>query len=498
MTIESKHYIVPLALFLSLILGTLSSAIGIYVIAIVIVILFLGFYVANINKFFWTFLFLLPFLPNYLSISLSESLPLFSAYRLLLLFFIIDQLLIKNRLSQLFKTIKEDKFQKVILLYGIVVFSVGLYHLHSGDRTAFIGAISILVESILFYYLILMNIKLEKKRYGEKFLDKFLGTLCLSAFILSIMGVIEYITSFNAFTLLETSNVEGVGSSTYIRQGELRVSTSFPHSLGYGLYLLLIIPISYFQIIRYKGMNKNKYYYYSTLFILLLINMFFTSSRSVMLAFFVTFLMFFVMSNLKKKLIIFYATLCLGFPLLAFSITPIAEEVPVISSVGQNIKSLSDTFLGTSMVEEFGRNAEPFTYRKELVSYAFTQQGTENIVGKGIGFIRTEPLSFNLPSLNPYGPTVSNSVDNYYINVKLEQGWVGLAITLILFITVLSKLFINRKSNFLYVIIFISFAGYLSQFFMVNHLETLKYFWILLALFAGHAYQNKDKELTLK
>lgn len=493
-TIIDNQTIVIIFAFLVTIIVTIIGALysSIYSLAITGVFLFVIFYLMNFKRFFWCFILILPFLPSYFSFKISDAIPLISGIRILFLFFIIDQLLIKRRIQTLVGTIKKDKFKIFIFIYGISIVFTGLYHFTIGDKTALIGSISILIEDVLFYYLILMNIQIEKSKLDKQFINKFLHTICISAFILSILGIVEYLTSFNVFTLLETSNVEGVSSSTYIRQGNLRISTSFSHSLGYGLYLLLLIPIAYFQ---YKNSSKrNSRNFYLTLTLLLLINMLLTSSRSTLIAFFVSLVFYFLMSNLRKKLNLFLLICFFIIPLLGFSITPMAEEIPVLSIVGKNVKALSDTLLGTTYIDEYGSNSDPFIYRETLIQYAFSLNGSENILGKGIGFIRSQPLVFDIPELNPYGPTISYSVDNFFINQKLEIGWIGLITTILLFASIIYFAFKHRKEQNIYLIFLVSLIGYTCELFMVNSLDTLKYFWIITALLSAFS-SNKSINL---
>ncbi|MGQ7889891.1 O-antigen ligase family protein [Paenibacillus sp. WC2504] len=457
----------------------------IYPITIAVSGLCFVYYLINYKKTFWYFLGIIPFLPAYFSVQFG-SFPVITAFRVLLLLFIIDQLILKKRLAFLLNTMKKDRLAPIILFYTAVICSTSLVHLAMDkDFTSMIGAISIIVEKVLLYYLVLMNINIESNR-NSAYLDKVLHTFCFSAFVLAVLGVIEYFTSFNVFSLLETSNSEAIRYSTYIRQGDLRVASSFLHSLGYGLYLLLIIPIVFYQLRKYMNNKKTiGFKYYVVLLFLLLTNLLLTSSRSTLIALAIGFIVYFIMTSLRNKIIIAYSAVFLCIPFLVFSITSYADDIPLVSSVGKNVKALSDTLLGTSLVEDYGKNSEPFTYREELVRYAFNQEGIDGVFGKGIGFIRNEPLIFYLPTINPYEATVSKSVDNYYVNAKLESGWIGLLVTIIFLLTVLLKIYKQRKKDFFYLVLFTSFAGYLIELTMVNELETMRYFWILLAVFSA-------------
>ncbi|MCM3693176.1 O-antigen ligase family protein [Neobacillus niacini] len=492
-----------IAVIITIILVSTLSLLGVFksnIISLALfgAILFILLYLAANKKVFWCYLLIIPLVPTYFAFNLSDSLPLLSAYRMLLLVLVIDQLILKKRTPLLVKTISKDKFAPIITIYSLGIFFIGLYHFISkSNTTAFVGTIAILFEYVLLYYIVLMNINLIIKKKGKsETLKGILKILCISAFILAIFGIIERLISFNLFTLLDISQRAGIGATTHVRMGELRVSTSFIHSLGYGLYLLLMIPIVFYQVTIYKETKGKQYYFNLILLLLLFVNILFTNSRSTLLALAASMLIFFFLSNFKKKIISLYLVILIGIPIIGLSLTPFAEKIPVISSISGNVKSLSDTLLGTSYVENYGSNEEPFTYRKQLITFAFSQTGYENIAGKGIGFIRKEPLVFYLPEINPYGLTVSYSVDNYYVNVKLELGWVGLILTISLFLVFLVSIFKNRNNSFFNKILLVSLSGYLFELTMVGELDTLKYIWIIFAVFTAFSVypQNYDKQ----
>lgn len=456
---------------------------------IAFIILYCIFY----KRIFWVFIFFLPFLPPYFAIQI-DFLPIITASRVLFLLFFIDQLIIKKKFTKLVNTINADRYKSLIVIYLLSILISGCVHLYRNNITGFVGSLSVLLENVLLYYLVSMNIEEEFVSKGKEYtLNRMLNILCTSAFILSILALFEYSTHFNVFTLLDIFNSEGINSEStmYIRQGKLRVTSSFVHSLGYGLYLLLMIPVSFYQFSNSKHGTLNRIFYF-VLSLLLLLNIFLTYSRStIAILFAVSFGTFFILSKLKMKIYIFYSVLLIGLPMIMFSITPYAANIPILSSVGDNVKSLVDTFLGTHLATDFGKNSEPFTYRLKLIEFAFFEQnGINNWFGKGIGFIRTEPLSFNLPSLNQYSNVISNSVDNYYVNVKLETGWIGLVGTLVLifslFIDLLKK---SRRSKF-GITLLVAFAGYFAELVSVNELYTIQYFWILFALFSVY-YNTK-------
>lgn len=458
-------------------------------IGITIIIAFSTYYALNYRNTFWHFIFILPFIPPYLAYQVSSSLPVVTAFRFLLILFAFDQLIIKKRFNLFLTTVKNDRFTIPITLYSIGIMIPGLYYLFfEFNKTAFVGSLSTIIEGVFLYYLVLMNFNIYLSK-DNKYFQKSLSIFCYASFALAFLGIIEYLTYFNIFHLLNISNVAVITANSYIRQDQLRVSSSFSHALGYGLYLLLFIPIAYY---KYKYCHHKNIYRLGLL--LLIINLLMTISRSTILAFMTAIFIYFLFSNLKKKIIFIYSVVFIAIPIILLSLAPGANSIPGLSTVSNNVEGISDTFFGTHLSQNYGHNIQPFSYRNQLIDFAFSQQGTENILGKGVGFIRTEPLVFYLPDVNPYGPTISNSVDNYYMNVKLESGWFGLISTVLLFVLIMVTVFKYWNKILFSKIIFISFCGYMIGLFMVNDLDTIQFLWILLALFSAHLNVTKKIE----
>lgn len=453
---------------------------------IVLVILFLMFYFTNIRNSYKIFFMIVPLIPMYLAIDINPSLPLISAYRLLYMLFIIDQLIIKKKMNILIESVKRDKFNKFVFFYVIGIFISTMFNF---NKTSVVNLVSIIIEQVLLYYIIRINL------YKEEVIKSIIDIVIKVSLLLSILGIMEYITSFNIFSLLDTS--QRVISSYYIRMGSLRVSTSFKHSLGYGLYLVLFIPIVLYRLNTLKQNRKNLRYLRTIItFILMNINVMLTSSRSTLLVLLLQYLIIFIMLNWKKKIVTIIITSIIAGSMIILSISPVAEGMFGISIVSQSIKSLSNTFIGNNSDETFGENSEPFTYRKELIKYSFNKKGKDFLVGEGLGFIRENPLVFNLPELNKWEPIVSYSVDNYYVLKFLELGIMGLIPMTILFGAFTINMFLNRKKSYLSKMLLISTIGYFLHLFMVDELETIKYLWILFAIFSSHLKYINEHRLS--
>lgn len=465
------------------------------VLAAGLVVLGIVYYALNSHRLFWHFVFLIPLLPPFLAFK-GGGLPFINGFRLMLVVFIFDQLVLKRRIPEFINAIKQDRFKIIVLIYGLCTFASGFYQFTiARDTGAFIGSLAILVEKILFYYLIIINVKIHVQKLGVKdFLKKFLHIICAGSFVLAFFGIIEFLTNYNVFQLLDISNSEDLKYKEYIRSGQIRVSSSFAHTLGYGLFLLIVIPISFYQL--KMSQTKKIKFFYSILSLLLIVNLFMTLSRSVMLAGVICLVTSFFLVNFKQKLKLFLIAIYFLVPILLLSLSSYGNNILVISTIGTNIKALSDSFLGTSLVENFGANEEPFSYREQLIDYAFAVKGEESVFGKGIGFIETEPIEMYIPELNPFAPTVSKSVDNFYLLIKLEQGWIGLVATILLFVVVLLTMLRFKNNNPFNFFILIAFIGYIFELTMVADLDTIKYFWLFLGVYSVVHIHKEESPLV--
>ncbi|QYR19213.1 O-antigen ligase family protein [Paenibacillus sp. sptzw28] len=491
MELSSSKSKILFVLFASIIVSfiTLTGLSNTMQIIFALALLGIILYLIQNQKLFWYFVILIPFLPPYFSYKMGEM-PFINGFRILLFILIYDQLILKQRISNLVNAIKGDKFKIAILIYATCILIPAFVRMYSmQDASNLVSSITIIVEKVLLYYLILMNIHIEVEKIGDKqkFLHKFLHTISIVAFILSVFGVIEFLAQFNIFSLLDVSNFEGLKYSQFIRSGHLRVSSSFAHSLGYSMYLIIMIPLIFYQIKMAKEISKKQYYFYLTLLVLLMLNMFMTLSRSALISLSISLIVFFIFAKLKTKIRFIFLFIYFALPLLTLSVTPFGESIG-LSAIGDSVKALSDSLFGTSYVKDFGNNVEPFSFREELIKYAFSQSGLEDFFGKGIGFLRNEPMVFYIPELNPFDVTTSQSVDSYYMLVKLEQGWVGLIATITLFSIIILMMLRYMKYNLFNFVLLLSFVGYLFELTMVADLDTIKYFWILLAVFS--AYHN--------
>ena len=303
------------------------------------------------------------------------------------------------------------------------------------------------------------------------------------AWFLGIYGVIEYALGFSPMIkLLRT--LPAVASEVY-RSGQFRISGPCVHPIAYGmtlLFLLCIISIDY---------DRDEIYLlkHPFLYLLLLFNIFLTGSRGPLgLAFVETIVIVFASKGeRRKKTIIVLMVLILLFAVL--------EMALIGTSIGRyimmQITSIIDEVFGTSYSVNFGANLTLLNMSSDYRDYLpriFTVEWLNPLVGRGanaqVGF--------------EFDGVYIQSVDNYYAATYIRYAYPGLVsfvLMQIMAVYYMLKSGLKHKSG-LCVGLAIGFVTYSIGLWWVDYLQTTKYMYILLAIYAAYyskSFQNLDK-----
>lgn len=453
------------------------------------------------NKVFYAFIFLLPLMPKYFAIDFS-GLPLMTIYRLTVLFvFLIEFSIYGFNIFKKIIYILKKSIGKIVL-FMLLVFLVSALNAKSNE--AFITIVGYIFDNILLFVIVFNRINSNKSNYQDE-IYKILKLLVYSTLMLSIFGILEFLTGKNVFSMLDTVKRDFISTSdTYIRMGAARVETSFGHPLGYGLFLILIIPVIVFFIRIAK--SRAEINFYSLIFFLAVINIFLTASRSTMLCLLIEILFLFAIINFKMKIKLVYISMIFILILVLITFNMNIGTIGILETVKNSILMMSDAFLKTNYIDNFGSNSDPFIYRKFLVHYAWQQPTQIKLIGKGLSFLRNEPLRFWNNDLNPYHIIETRSIDNFYILKFLETGVFGVLSIISMFMYYILKVIKIIKSRVADIFskyvctgILISMIVYYIYLFMVDELDTLKYMWVFYAIVISidlNNSQNKTKSTS--
>lgn len=300
------------------------------------------------------------------------------------------------------------------------------------------------------------------------------------SYFFGIYGLVEFACGQSLF-LKFLATVPTAVTNCY-RSGHYRVMGPCGHPLGYGLVLLLLIALACVDL------EKDEIYLFKrpVLLVLLLVNVILTGSRSTLgiaAAEVVVILLISNRTNIKKSLFMMVCCIVLlGLFLLLFHKTGVGRYILM------QITSVIDQVFGTEWAGLFGadvttlQNSE--NYRKHLPEI-FKLDWLNPLIGRGIK--------------RGFGAEIDgvfiHSVDNYYVVQYIKYAYPGL-ISYMLFIG--TTLFVMIKSirffkSALCKLALVATVCYYVNLWWLDALQTLKYEYIMIALFFAFVLQKRDE-----
>lgn len=370
-----------------------------------------------------------------------------------LFFIIVDE----QRKRDFVDLIIKSKFTMFLVPYLIVIgYTMGL----RADINAFLNPFMELLSLYLLIYVIQHSVGVEKA----------IRILTIFTYVFAIMGLVEYVMDVSPFSYLNT--LPGIYTGRFVRSGHYRIMSSCVHSLGYGLLLMTIVPFACLDLKK----NKIDIFKNFILLILLALNVFLTGSRSTLAVFLIEVFLLFLLSDIKhkKRVVLIGIVLLVGVAgfLVVFHNTNIAQYIML------QITTIVDEILGTEFSVTYGANLNDLSsssnYRDQL-KYIFTLDWLNPFLG--IGRKRTFSAEIN--------GSFIKSVDNFYIAEYIRYAYPGL-ISFVLFV---AHFVVNiakgalKKKSALCKMLLVGCAGYLINLMWVDSLQTLKYLYVLFAIY---------------
>ncbi len=305
-----------------------------------------------------------------------------------------------------------------------------------------------------------------------------------SAYFFGFLGLVDY--ALGQSMMLKFLKTVPTSVANIYRSGQYRIMGPCGHSLGYGLYLILLIPLTCIDF------EKKEVFIFKRplLMILLLLNVFLTGSRSTLgIAVLELFLILLCSNrkNVKRTLLYLMALIvALGIFLLLFYNTKIGQYVLM------QIASIIDQFFGTEYAALFGaettRLEDSEEYRK-MLPLIFQLDWLNPLVGRGVS------RSFGV-EINGF---FIESIDNYYIAQYIKYAYPGMITYILIIFTTIAVMIrgvIKYKSPIMKMTL-IGIVCYFVNLWWVDALQTLKYAYIVIAIFYV-LYTNLEEERVLK
>lgn len=377
-----------------------------------------------------------------------------------------------NRYLSFTNLISTEKIGKYLIPYIFVLLYTMVLR---ADLNAFLNPFIEILELFLMVYVIRDSIGV----------DKMVSLVMGFIYFLVIMGIIESFLQFSPFSLLV--NLQGVYAGTFVRGGHYRVMSNCAHSLGYGLLLMTALPFEGYD------METGKYDILRrpVLLVGIIVNVFMTGSRSTLGILFWELLLMLVLTekNVLKKDIFF-----IGVSFVIFVVVIIClQKTSFGNYVLLQLTSVIDALLGTEYSVAYGADLMALTgstaYRDQLKSI-FSVSWLNPLVG--IGRKRNFQAEIN--------GTVIISVDNFYIAEYIRYGYPGM-ITYIIFLLYMVINMVRdmyRTKSALIKTIFIGSFCYLLHLYIADSLQTLKYLYVLFAIYLccdrkEQVFENKSR-----
>ncbi len=300
-------------------------------------------------------------------------------------------------------------------------------------------------------------------------IERTLAWLLRFIYILAVLGIVEYVIGVSPFSYLET--IKGIYTGRFIRSGNYRIMGPCNHSLGYGLLLVAVIPITCYD---YKK-NEINLLLRPFLFLMLAANVFFTGSRSTLSVFIVEAILIFLFSpkENKKKCVLGLSVVVAALAMFLV----VGYNTSVAKYILLQFAGIIDSVFGTEYSVLFGGNMAALSsssnYRDQLI-YIFTVDWLNPFLGLG----RKRSFSSEING------SFIHSVDNFYIAEYVRYAYPGLITYVLVLLRYLIKMLKGsmEKKTALYKILFIGSACYMINLLWVDSLQTLKYLYILIAL----------------
>uniref|UniRef100_UPI004055C670 hypothetical protein n=1 Tax=Acetatifactor sp. TaxID=1872090 RepID=UPI004055C670 len=305
-----------------------------------------------------------------------------------------------------------------------------------------------------------------------------------SAYFFGFLGLADY--ALGESLMLRFLKTVPTSVANVYRSGQYRIMGPCGHSLGYGLYLILLVPLTCIDF------QKKEIFIFKRplLMVLLLLNVFLTGSRStlgiVVLELFLI-LLCSKRKNVKKTFIYLLALIAaLGIFLLLFYNTKIGQYVLM------QLASIIDQFFGTEYAALFGaettRLDDSEEYRK-MLPFIFTLDWLNPLVGRGVS------RSFSV-EINGF---FIESIDNYYIMQYIKYAYPGLVSYVLIILSTVGMMIsaVRKYKNPIMKMALVGTVCYFINLWWVDALQTLKYEYIIIAIFYV-LYTNLEEESAMK
>lgn len=420
------------------------------------------------------FAFLFPIIPLYFQIAGINGINVLSAL------FILGVLIVKGTKVNL--KLSLSAITIVVLIWVICRCASFVV---SGDFTEIIY---FLLRTVGVFYA--LNKIVSKRSY---FLTM-IKAVVYSSFFVSFFGIVEAVTHFNIFSLLNTT-----GELNYnpLRFGLLRILSFSSHTIVYGIYLMFAMSLCLY-FMQFVKNSKRQYRVFQIGYILIWINMLLTVSRSSIIAAIVSQLLILYFSGARrffKNLLKIIVVAAVAMVLLSLAVPKVADMITnvwymILAILNEDYTSLISSSFGEDNLGGVGN-------RVDLYAWVAEEMRGHWLLGHGM----SAEFSHSYSATNGlyYWIAHKTSIEVQYLDVLYRYGLVGMVTEIAVYIGLLISAIRNRVSKKEWEptvgfngVAFAVFACYFAAMFAVNQSSDRNIFYLFTMIFLLYN-KNKNK-----
>ena len=449
--VNKKYSLLLTAVILSIIIGILSSVKPFWLIIGLLIGLFLLLAIWKFELLFLFIIFIYPLIPQYIGYDIGGRI-IINPHRTLMaglfLVWIVTKVFTGDKM-----------FHKTPLNWAIifflstrliaVIFSIDI-------SVSLFRFVSEVVTFFIFYYIVIDTVKTKRQFY------KIVNILIYSGVLVSILGIIEFLSKKNIYAYLDPARENFVltASNILYRTGYFRIEGGFGHPIVLGMYLVLLVPLVLNQTLIDRFPKK---YLWVLALLLMILAILFTFSRSAWVGLFIV-LLFFSIRYIKKSIPVTPVIIISVIVVLVFNVFGIRTNLSKLNVIFEESVSLeekSEIALSTSHRLLQMKHSIPIALKKPFT---------------GFGIAKSKDATGLI------------TIDNYYLNLMIESGITSLIAILLLFLFIFIKLIPVIKNSNDYRFKAMAFAfmssilSYIIILFMVSLTTSFLMFWVVVAL----------------
>ena len=421
---------------------------------------------STFSRLSYLFLFALFVMPQYFGLPTPGfDLTVLRIMQVVMCLYIISKAEYVREFAQMLRTCAQTKY---IGVYFAVLFYTMVLRV---DINAFLNSLLEVLSLFLMTYII-------KKELGQ---ERFIRLILGFAYLLCLLGLVEYVMGRTPFAYLET--IKGLYTGSFYRSGSYRIMGPCNHSLAYGLLLITITPLACLDL-KTNRINILKRVF---LLALLALNIVLNGSRSSLAVFGLELVILFFFSGRREKKLVLLA-LAAAIPVFAVVLVAI-RNTSLGNYILLQITSVVDELFGTSFAVNFGADTmrlSSSSHYRELLPKIFTLDWLNPLLGRG------RKMGFGAV-IDGY---VVKSVDNFYVAEYIRYAYPGL-IAFLVFIGSTAVGMLREgvsKCSGLHLALAAGVVCYFINLWWLDSLQTLKYVYVLFAIYFSGMVSLEKKE----